>query len=94
MGGKGDSWCQCTAGKPPARTRDDITTDGALAEEVDSEGAISGPKEEDRKDISPAVDSGGAIDGPEKGDREDISPASTRKPPSAGQRKRIRKTSL
>ena len=61
---------------------------------VDPEGVISGPEEEDREDISPAVDPGGAISGPEEEDREDISPASTRKPPSAGRRRRIQKTSL
>ncbi|XP_034075766.1 uncharacterized protein LOC117548525 [Gymnodraco acuticeps] len=85
--GKGDNWyhwSQCAVGKTPARTLDDIRTDLALVKEFDPGGIISGP--EDREDILLT------FSGPE--DREDISPASTRKPPSAGRRRRIRKTSL
>ena len=72
-----------------ARTLDDIRTDLALVKAVDPGGAISGPEEEDREDISPAVDPEAAISGPEEED-QDISPASTRKPPSAGRGRTIR----
>jgi len=58
-----------------ARTLDDIRTDLALVKAVDPGGAISGPEEEDREDISPAVEPKAAISGPEEEDREDISPA-------------------
>ena len=73
-----------------ARTLDDIRTDLALVKAVDPGGAISGPEDEDREDVSPAVDPEAAISGPEEEEDRDISPASTRRPPSAGRGRTLR----
>ncbi|XP_034073096.1 uncharacterized protein LOC117546842 [Gymnodraco acuticeps] len=84
--GKGDNWyhwSQCAAGKPPARTLDDIGTDVALTEEVDSEAAIRG-QEEDTEDIPSADNSEAAISGPEEQDPEDIIQQMAQKLQSAG----------
>ena len=51
------------------RTLDDIGTDVALAEEVDSEAAISGPEEEDIEDIPRADGPEAAVSGLGDNDR-------------------------